>query len=74
VRVELVHGRVDADDTLVDSSVTPLALVETYDGSRFRFDGEVALDRSGPFGYTVRVVPTHPLLVSPAELGVVALA
>ncbi|MCL2543109.1 MAG: alpha-glucan family phosphorylase [Nocardioidaceae bacterium] len=74
VLVEVAHGRVDADDCLVAPSVTPLALAESYDGSRFRFHGDLALDRSGPFGYTVRVVPCHALLVSPAELGVVALA
>ncbi|MBS4751298.1 alpha-glucan family phosphorylase [Nocardioides sp. zg-ZUI104] len=74
VEVQLVHGRVDAEDALVAPSVTPLTLVESYDGNRHRFDGTVALARSGPFGYTVRVLPTHPLLVAPAELGVVALA
>ena len=31
------------------------------------------LDRSGAFGYTVRVIPRNDLLASPAELGVVAL-
>ncbi|WP_435771659.1 alpha-glucan family phosphorylase [Nocardioides sp. SYSU DS0651] len=74
VQVQLVHGRVDAEDVIVDSTVTPLTFAESYDGGRHRFDGEVALGRSGPFGYTVRVVPTHPLLVAPAELGVVTSA
>ena len=37
------------------------------------FDGTVALDRSGAFGYTVRVVPHNDRLVSAAELGLVAL-
>ena len=27
----------------------------------------------GPFGYTVRVVPRHPLLASIAEMGLVTL-
>ena len=36
-----------------------------------RFSGEVSLDRPGPFGYTVRVLPSHPLLDSRAELGLV---
>ena len=74
VQVQLVHGRVDAEDDLVDAATIPLTLTESYDGGRHRFDGQVELGRSGPFGYTVRVVPTHPLLVAPAELGVVALA
>jgi enoyl-CoA hydratase/carnithine racemase len=37
----------------------------------FRFSGEVPLDQPGPFGYTVRVLPNHPLLDSRAELGLV---
>ena len=36
-----------------------------------RYSGEVPLDRPGPFGYTVRVLPWHPLLDSRAELGLV---
>ena len=32
---------------------------------------ELPLDRPGPFGYTVRVLPRHPLLDSRAELGLV---
>ncbi|GAA3536962.1 alpha-glucan family phosphorylase [Nocardioides daeguensis] len=74
VEVQLVHGRVDAEDDIVAASVVPLRLVESYDGGRHRFDGDVELGRSGPFGYTVRVLPANPLLVAPAELGVVALA
>ncbi|WP_377321996.1 alpha-glucan family phosphorylase [Pimelobacter simplex] len=74
VEVQLVHGPVDAEDDIVASEIVPLRLVESYDGGRHRFDGEVSLSRPGPFGYTVRVLPANPLLVAPAELGVVALA
>ncbi|WP_137292055.1 alpha-glucan family phosphorylase [Nocardioides dongxiaopingii] len=74
VEVQLVHGRVQSDDTLVDTAFVALELAETYEGGRHRFDGTLALDRSGPFGYTVRVVPSNGLLTSYAELGVVATA
>ncbi len=36
-----------------------------------RYAGDARLGRPGPFGYTVRVVPCHPLLASTAELGLV---
>ena len=36
-----------------------------------RYSGVVPLVRPGPFGYTVRVLPNHPLLDSRAELGLV---
>jgi starch phosphorylase len=40
-------------------------------GGLVRYSGEVSLDQPGPFGYTVRVLPNHPLLDSRAELGLV---
>ncbi|HET8961055.1 alpha-glucan family phosphorylase [Nocardioides sp.] len=72
VDVQLVHGVVTPADTLVNTQVESLAAVESYEGGRHRFDGSVQLERSGGFGYTVRVVPRNDFLISPAELGVVA--
>lgn len=73
VDVQLVHGRSTGEDDLVDTAVQSLHPVESYEGGRHRFDGDLVLDRSGSFGYTVRVVPRNDLLATPAELGIVAL-
>ena len=73
VDVQLVHGVIDSEDTLVASATESLAPVESYAGGRHRYDGDLTLGRSGSFGYTVRVVPRNDLLASPAELGVIAL-
>ncbi|GAB3196586.1 glycosyltransferase family 1 protein [Nocardioides hungaricus] len=73
VDVQLVHGRSTGEDELVDTVVDSMRVAESYEGGRHRFDGTVTLDRSGAFGYTVRVIPRNDLLASPAELGVVAL-
>jgi starch phosphorylase len=72
VDVQLVHGLVTSEDTLRNSQVDSLHAVESYEGDRHRFDGSVQLDRSGGFGYTVRIIPSSEFLISPAELGVVA--
>jgi glycogen phosphorylase len=72
VDVQVVHGRVTESDQITDPSVVSLALAETYDGNRHRFAGDVKLDRTGPFGYTVRVLPKHDMLASVAELGLAA--
>jgi starch phosphorylase len=74
VEVQLVHGRTDESDAIVASTVTPLTLTESYDGGRHCFSGALTLERAGGFGYTVRVLPKHDRLVSPAELGLAALA
>jgi glycogen phosphorylase len=73
VEVEVVHGVIDGEDDIIDTHVTPLSLADTYDGGRFRFDGEVRLTRGGPFGYTVRAVPRNTALSAVSEMGLVAL-
>ncbi|PZS25650.1 MAG: DUF3417 domain-containing protein [Pseudonocardiales bacterium] len=73
VCVEAVYGAVDAEDRLTDTESIALKAVEPMDGAS-RFEGDVPLERTGPFGYTVRVLPKNDLLDSPSELGVVSSA
>lgn len=72
VEVQVVHGRVDGADAIVDGSVVPLKPVRRDEHGRWFYEGSLALDRTGPFGYTVRVMPAHALLATPAELGLIA--
>ncbi|HYO40208.1 MAG TPA: alpha-glucan family phosphorylase [Nocardioidaceae bacterium] len=73
VSVQVVHGRLQHEDTLVDTSLVELAHAEALEGGRHRFEGGLTLATTGAFGYTVRVLPSNEHLSSPAELGAVAL-
>jgi starch phosphorylase len=73
VDVQVVHGRVDEADQLREPQVGSLEVAEKYENGRYRFDGEVSLQRTGPFGYTVRVVPRHDRLAGTTELGLAVL-
>jgi glycogen phosphorylase len=73
VDVQVVHGQVDESDQLRDPQVNSLEVAEKYENGRYRFDGEVSLHRTGPFGYTVRVVPRHERLADATELGLAVL-
>jgi starch phosphorylase len=73
VIVEAVVGRVHETDELEDTVRVAMKHVGP-DGSGERFEAVVPLPHAGLTGYTVRVLPTHPLLASPAELGKVVLA
>ncbi|WP_354642382.1 alpha-glucan family phosphorylase [Kitasatospora camelliae] len=74
VEVQVVSGRVDEADGISDACVHALKPTGGPDlDGRQRYEGSLELCRTGPFGYTVRVLPAHPLLASPAELGLVAL-
>jgi starch phosphorylase len=72
VAVEVVSGRPGEDDEIVRPAYATLTAeaAPAADGA-VRYSGEVSLDRPGPFGYTVRVLPNHRLLDSRAELGLV---
>ena len=74
VEVQAVIGRVDDDDSLHETSVTTMACTGDGADGVAGFESQVALDKSGAVGYTVRVLPKHALLASPAELGLVTSA
>ncbi|MEU3998823.1 glycosyltransferase family 1 protein [Streptomyces fungicidicus] len=73
VEVQAVSGRVDEEDRLTDAAAVPLKPVGSPDAEgRWMYEGPLSLDRTGPFGYTVRILPGHRLLASGAELGLLA--
>ncbi|MFI2347259.1 alpha-glucan family phosphorylase [Streptomyces sp. NPDC019443] len=74
VDVQAVAGRVDSDDAIADAQTSPLKPAGGPDlEGRWVYEGPLSLDRTGPFGYTVRILPAHPLLAASADLGLVAL-
>jgi starch phosphorylase len=73
VQVEAVFGPVDVDDRLTQPQTTPLKAAESVDGTTY-FTGEVPLQRTGAFGYTVRVLPHKDALSTAAELGLIVTA
>lgn len=79
VHVQAVIGRVDDRDELRDPLVVTMDPVDTPDSSDGdsegdRFEATVQLPHAGLLGYTVRVLPHHPLMTTPAEFGLLHLA
>ncbi len=75
VEVQLIHGAAEPDDELTD----PVTVAMTHQGDGdlggwHRYATDVQFERSGNFGFTVRVVPHHPDLINPAHLPRVAWA
>ena len=74
VVVQAVLGRVDTADGLIDPVTVEMPHTGTADGGNEIFSTTTPLPVAGPVGYTVRVLPHHPLLASDTELGLVTLA
>jgi len=72
VDVQAVFGPVDAGDEIrAEGRLSLSPAGDAGDGS-VRYEGSIPLDRTGSFGYAVRVLPRHPLLASEADLGLMA--
>jgi starch phosphorylase len=79
VDVQAVVGRVDNRDELRDALVVAMHPVGARDSSEgnaegARFEATLRLPHAGLLGYTVRVLPQHPLMATPAEFGLLHLA
>jgi starch phosphorylase len=69
VSVQAVVGKVGDSDELYDVVTVPME--PTGIGE---FTAKLQLPHAGSLGYTVRVLPRHPMLATPAELAKVVLA
>ncbi len=74
VAVELVLGDVDAVDELRNVTIDRFELAGDPSSDPVAFRLERQAQSAGVVGYTVRVVPAHPLLANRAEMGLSALA
>ncbi|GAA2184457.1 glycosyltransferase family 1 protein [Brooklawnia cerclae] len=75
VAVELVSGEVDASDELRNVRITRFERPgETGEDGAVLFRVRATSQTPGLVGYTVRVVPSHPLLASRSEMGLAAVA
>jgi starch phosphorylase len=74
VVVQAVLGRVDSADVLQDPVTVPMAHTGSVDGGNEVFSTTTPLPVAGSVGYTVRVLPHHPLLAGDNELGLVTVA
>jgi len=73
IDVQVAYGRVDEHDEITEPAYASMRLSDKRDDGTSIYEGEMVLDRTGPFGYGVRVLPNDQLLASPAELGLIAL-
>ncbi len=74
VEVQAVLGRVDSGDVLLEPLCVDMSHTGSADGGTEIFSTTTPLPLAGAVGYTVRVLPHHPMLAASNELGLVTLA
>jgi starch phosphorylase len=71
VRVEIYAGAIGRDGSFETRRAVPMKPGKQAEDGVHVFKGEVTPDEPGRFGYTVRVLPSHPLLLDPHSLGLI---
>jgi starch phosphorylase len=69
VLIQVVHGRVDADDRFIAPRHAAMQPAEAFEPGGWEYRLTMPLEQNGPFGYTVRILPHHAGLAAPEEMG-----
>ena len=70
----MLHGTVGQADEIQQPEVLTLTHEGGDDAGHARYKGTFRCTSAGRYGFTVRVVPAHPDLPCPVELGRIAWA
>jgi glycogen phosphorylase len=70
ITVQALHGPIDSEGEFIGAPL--VVTLDHHDGDVWEADYSVG--EAGPYGITVRAMPSHPDLISPVEMGIVAWA
>lgn len=62
VRVEIYAGTVQNENNFSKRELTQMHVTEHHEDGSFLFTGTISPQDTGKFGFTIRVMPQHPLL------------
>jgi len=68
VRVEFYHGRIDRQGQIIHGRAIPMTQAELNGNGSYTFSGIVPCERSGQYGFAIRVLPRHPDLSNAFEM------
>ncbi|MEN8906149.1 MAG: alpha-glucan family phosphorylase [Clostridiales bacterium] len=70
IRVEMLYGYSQIDGTLISPKIIEMKLENNSDNS-YIYSTDISITEGGEYGYTFRIVPTHPDLINRFELGLI---
>lgn len=71
VCVELFHGPLSVEGEITEGASTPLTHKKADRGGLQIYTGSIRTESSGQFGFSVRILPRHPLLTQRFETGLI---
>ena len=71
VQVDLYYGPMGADDDLTETQTVPMSSEPMPGENDYLFRGTIHFSQTGKLGFSVRILPKHPMLVHPVDMGLV---
>lgn len=71
VDVQIYYGKVDDGIDATKSFVNMAHIVKKTKSSKYIYRGEINCKDTGQFGFTLRILPKHPMLINQFELGLI---
>lgn len=72
VKVQIYYGEMDSKEEAHSNSTVDMEFVPNGNTTgKFKYHGEIDCQRSGNFGFTLRVLPNHKMLINAFELGLI---
>ncbi|MBN2411306.1 alpha-glucan family phosphorylase [candidate division KSB1 bacterium] len=71
ILVQVYYGRLDGQGIIETGDTISMILQETLSDGKFLYKAEIPCIHTGNHGYSVRVLPNHPDLHNPHEMGLI---
>ena len=71
VRVGICYGPLDTQGELKDSLSETMSCEKELGSGEYLYRGEISFRQTGKLGFAVRILPEHPLLIHPMDMGLV---
>ncbi len=72
IEVQIYFGNVDNVDEADENSYTTMKCLDCKNkAGTYKYEGSIKCKTTGEFGYTLRILPQHSLLINQFELGVI---
>lgn len=71
VTVELYYGKLGENNQVDNPVIKPMTMVEQSSKGTYNYSGNVVIEDGGNYGYTFRVVPSHPDMINKHDMAMI---
>ncbi len=72
--VEILYGELDSDEKIMDPKTVKMEFLNKKDSNIYIFKSSIHSEKSGAFGYQIRIIPYHPGFANKFVEGLIKIA